>query len=266
MFFNNFIMKSLLGKIIILDSFFNISRIERITIIFFLLLFFGIIGDSMAENKNLSDPRDRKIEALEQAVQKLMEEVKALKKEQEAEKAGIEKQEKSVSELKNQIEEINQATTLNEGSWINKFDLGGYGEMHANFTVGDDKDKFDIHRLVLYLGYDFNEWIKFHSELELEHAFVSDDSDGELGIEQAYVDFLLSESFNVRVGLVLTPLEIINQKHDPPSFNGVERPSFAKYIIPSTWSSDGVGIFGRLGPAVKYEAYIVGGLDGSEFN
>ena len=266
MFFNNFIMKILFGKKIILDSFFSISRIEWMSIMFFLLFFFGIIGNSMAENNKPSDPRFRKIEALEQAVQKLMEEIKALKKEQEAEKAGIKKQEKSVSELKNQIEKINQANLLNEGFWINKFNLGGYGEMHANFTVGDDKDKFDIHRLVIYLGYEFNEWIKFHSELELEHAFVSDDSDGELGVEQAYVDFLLSEPFNVRIGRILTPLGIINQKHEPPSFNGVERPSFAKYIIPSTWSSDGLGIFGRLGLAVKYEAYIIGGLDGSEFN
>ena len=43
------------------------------------------------------------------------------------------------------------------------------------------------------LGYDFNDWIKFHSETEVEHAFVSNESkDGELSVEQAYVDFLLS--------------------------------------------------------------------------
>ena len=47
-------------------------------------------------------------------------------------------------------------------------------------------------------------------------------------IEQAAVDFLLSEPFNIRVGRVLTPLGIINKWHEPPSFNGVERPSFSK--------------------------------------
>ena len=45
----------------------------------------------------------------------------------------------------------------------------------------------------------------------------------------------------------------------------MERPSFAKYIVPSTWSSDGIGFFGSLAPTLKYETYVVGGLDGSAF-
>jgi hypothetical protein len=234
--------------------------------ILILFLFLGSIQPSLAEDSPSNDPGDKKIEMLENAVKKLLDEIEALKEGQRAGKSTLEKQEESISELKNQVEELDVAEAQFDDSWINKFNLGGYGEMHANFTVGDDKDKFDIHRLVFYLGYDFNEWIKFHSELELEHAFVSDDSDGELGLEQAYVDLLLSEPFNFRVGRILTPLGISNQKHEPPSFNGVERPSFAKYIIPSTWSSDGAGIFGRLSPDLKYEAYVLGGLDGSEFN
>lgn len=143
--------------------------------------------------------------------------------------------------------------------------LGGYGEMHANFNQGSESDQFDIHRLVLYLGYDFADWIKFHSETELEHAYVNDD-DGELSTEQAYVDFLLTGRFNVRAGRILTPIGIINKKHEPPTFNGVERPAFATNIIPTTWSSDGVGIFGALNPSVTYEAYVVGGLNGFMFS
>ena len=146
------------------------------------------------------------------------------------------------------------------------FLLGGYGELHANFTVGSDSDKIDWHRIVFFVGYDFNEWIKFSSEFEIEHAFVSSETEGELVIEQAFVDFLLDDRFNFRVGRVLTPLGIINQKHEPPTFNGVERPSFSKYLIPSTWPSDGIGVFGGLGQAISYQAYVVGGLDGSGFS
>ena len=58
----------------------------------------------------------------------------------------------------------------------------------------------------------------------------------------------------------------INTWHEPTTFNSVERPSFAKYILPSTWSSDGVGIFGSLNDSLSYEAYVVGGLDGSGFD
>jgi hypothetical protein len=116
------------------------------------------------------------------------------------------------------------------------------------------------------LGYNFADWIRFNSETEVEHALVSDGSGGELSLEQAYVDLLISDRINFRLGRLLTPLGIINQKHEPPTFNGVERPAFDRVIIPTTWSSDGLGIFGTLTPSLKYQAYLVGGLDGSEFN
>ena len=144
--------------------------------------------------------------------------------------------------------------------------LGGYGEIHANFVEGrENGNQIDLHRLVLFLGYDFNDWIKFRSETEIEHAFVAD-GDGELVMEQAYVDLLLSDEVNVRVGRVLVPMGIVNWKHEPPAFNGVERPSFSKYIIPSTWSGDGAGIFGGIGPAITYQAYALGGMNGSKFS
>lgn len=149
-----------------------------------------------------------------------------------------------------------------------RFTFGGYGEIHANFAEGSDPDLIDIHRLVAFLGYEFAEWIRLSSETELEHAFVSneDEGDGELVVEQLFIDFLLCDAVNIRFGRMLTPLGIINQNHEPPTFNGVERPTFANLIIPSTWSSDGVGIFGDLASNVTYELSVVGGLDGSKFS
>lgn len=175
-----------------------------------------------------------------------------------------------IKDLERRLEELekdrDRSSRIDLSAGASKFRAGGYGEMHMNFVDGKSSgQKFDIHRLVLDLGYDFSNWIKLQTETELEHAFVNDDN-GEVAIEQAYVDFLLSDMFNVRFGRVLTPLGIINKKHEPPTFNGVERPFFATYIIPSTWSSDGLGFFGYLTPSLKYEAYVVGGLDGSMFN
>ena len=54
-----------------------------------------------------------------------------------------------------------------------KFRFGGYGEIHANWVEGGS-DKLDIHRLVMYIGYDFNDWIQLNSEIELEHAWTDD--------------------------------------------------------------------------------------------
>ena len=150
-------------------------------------------------------------------------------------------------------------------SWYERFVLGGYGEIHLNAQEGDGGDQIDIHRWVMYLGYRFADWIQLHSETELEHAFVSD-GDGELSIEQLHVDFLLGGAVNVRAGRYLTPLGIINKRHEPPTFNGVERPLFDTVVIPTTWSSDGVGIWGDLCDGVAYELYLGSSLDGSGFD
>lgn len=174
--------------------------------------------------------------------------------------------ERSVKELAEEVEALKSPRPAYGGSWVDRFTLGGYGEMHANFGEGSAADQFDIHRLVAYVGYTFNDWIRFHSETEIEHAFVSSESDGELSIEQAYVDFLLSDPVNVRFGRVLTPIGIINRKHEPPTFYGVERPFVDQVIIPTTWSSDGIGVFGGIVPSLKYELYVVSGLDGTGFN
>jgi len=227
----------------------------------FLILNIALTTDGMAGTA-AENSRDRKIEELERMIMELSQDINELKEEQAQEKALKVSQEKRVSKLATKVEKISSSRLLNAHSWVNKFTIGGYGEMHANFGESKSSDQFDIHRLVLYLGYDFNDWIKF----SIEHAFVSDGSGGELSMEQAYIDLLLSEPISVRFGRILTPLGIINKKHEPPSFYGVERPSFSKYIIPTTWSSDGIGIFGKLTSSLKYEAYVVGGLDGSKFD
>ena len=104
-----------------------------------------------------------------------------------------------------------------------------------------------------------------NSIFTLEHALAKD-ADGKVVVEQAYVDFLLSQPFNVRVGRVLTPLGIINKKHEPTTFNGVERPSFTHDIIPTTWPQDGIGAFGQITQNLSYEAYVSNGLDGSNMD
>lgn len=148
--------------------------------------------------------------------------------------------------------------------WYDRLSLGGYGEMHANFQRGADKDLFDLHRMVMFLGYEFTDWLTFSSELEVEHAFVRDNN-GEISFEQAFVEYVHSECLQFRAGRVLAPIGIINQRHEPPTFNGVERPSFARYIVPSTWSVDGVGVTGTMAPGLTYEAYVVTSLNGDAF-
>ena len=224
---------------------------------------------ALAETVSVQEQNTQEeIKQLRQMVLELTAEVRQLKETQGQGDQSKAEYQQQIDEIREDVTKLNDRPMHSLSSPLNGLKLGGYGEIHANFEEGDDSDQFDIHRLVMYLGYDFSDWIMFHSEVEIEHAFVNNtnDGNGDVVIEQAYFDFLLSDMFNIRAGRVLTPLGIINKWHEPTLFNGVERPSFSRVIIPTTWSSDGVGIFGNLNPALSYEAYVVAGLDGSGFS
>jgi hypothetical protein len=116
-------------------------------------------------------------------------------------------------------------------------------------------------------SHSFSDRLRFVGELELEHAFVEGLEDaGELELEQAYVDVLLNPSFNVRAGMLLVPVGIINERHEPPVFYGVERPFVDTVIIPTTWFDVGAGVHGRIGSGVSYRAYVMAPLDATEFS
>ena len=231
-----------------------------------MLVMVVLIGTSVCSAASSDDVEAmrQEIEELRQMVKELAKEVGNLKKVKGQESSLQTQYQRELDEIRADVTKLNESPMVDLTDTLGKIKLGGYGEIHGNFTEGSESDKVDFHRLVLYLGYDFADWIKFHSETELEHAFVYD-KNGEISIEQAYIDFLLSDNFNIRAGRLLTPIGIINKTHEPTLFNGVERPNFSKYIIPTTWSSDGVGFFGSLNPSLSYEAYVVAGLDGDSF-
>jgi hypothetical protein len=80
------------------------------------------------------------------------------------------------------------------------------------------------------------------------------------------VDFLLSRKFNVRAGMVLMPVGIINERHEPPVFYGVERPFVDTVIVPTTWFEVGAGVHGELGRGWRYRAFVASPLNAAEFS
>ena len=78
-----------------------------------------------------------------------------------------------------------------EGSEVH---VGGYGELHYNNLSGAggmaDKDELDFHRFVIYLGYDFSDYIRFSSEVELEHSLSGGNAPGKVELEQAFMERL----------------------------------------------------------------------------
>jgi hypothetical protein len=142
--------------------------------------------------------------------------------------------------------------------------LGGYGEVHYTNPSGPGAPgRVNLARFVLYLAHSFNERITFRSELEVEDAKVAGgEPGGEVALEQAFLDYRFGAAATLRAGLVLLPIGIINETHEPPTFNGVARPLYHEVILPSTWRDIGVGVAGAV-PGVSglaYRAFLVNGL------
>mgnify|MGYP001552737102 CR=1 FL=1 len=132
--------------------------------------------------------------------------------------------------------------------------IGGYGQLDYNEPDGSASGKLDVHRLVLLFGYKFNDKVSFLTEIEYEHV-------KEVYVEQAYIKYRANNNLNVLAGLMLVPMGIINEYHEPTTFDGVERPNVDKYIVPTTWRELGIGISGRIDNAsLKYQAYLFNGF------
>lgn len=153
--------------------------------------------------------------------------------------------------------------------------VGGYGEfVYQNFdkklqdgTTDPKNDQFDTLRGVFYFGYRFNDHIVFNSEVEFEHSGYSDEHpEGEAIIEFAYLDFLVNKAVNVRAGQLLMPLGFTNELHEPPAVLSANRPFVEKYIIPTTWHENGVGLHGDLPANLSYRLYLVEGLNAGKFS
>ncbi|SNR36715.1 hypothetical protein [Lutibacter flavus] len=132
--------------------------------------------------------------------------------------------------------------------------IGGYGQIDYNEPDGSKAGNIDVHRLVILFGYNFNEKVSFLTEIEYEHV-------KEVYVEQAFVKYKANENLNVLAGLMLVPMGIINEFHEPTTYYGVERPNVDKYIVPTTWRELGVGISGNIDNAsLKYQAYLFNGF------
>ena len=115
----------------------------------------------------------------------------------------------------------------------------------------------DFLRAVFYAGYRFNDKFLFNSEVEVEHA-------NEIWLEFAYLDYLAHPAFNVRGGLVLMPMGLTNEFHEPNAFLGAKRSETESRLIPSTWRENGAGVLGSAGK-FSYRAYVVSGLNANAF-
>ncbi|UCE75826.1 MAG: porin [Gammaproteobacteria bacterium] len=193
-------------------------------------------------------------------IQEQQREIEALKKGQ---KTTEEKAEAAV-----EMAEQSRDTTSTTASWAERTQIGGYGELHYNNLDTDDgrKKEIDFHRFVLFFGHQFTDRLRFWSELELEHAISGDGEDGEIELEQAYIEYDLTPSQHVKGGLFLIPVGILNETHEPPTFYGVERNPVERNIIPTTWWAGGAELTGEIAPGWSYNFGVHEGLETDSYN
>jgi len=191
----------------------------------------------------------------------------------------IQNQQKQIEQLKKKTQQtdakveatgeiLEQRTANNSGhGGTDKTTIGGYGELHYNNLENGDgsKDKeIDLHRFVLFFGHEFNDKIRFHSELEVEHGGVQASGstlDGEVEVEQAYLEFDINDEVSAKGGVFLIPVGITNETHEPPTFYGVERNPVENIIIPATWWAGGAAISGNFANGISADFAVHSGLE-----
>jgi hypothetical protein len=197
------------------------------------------------------------MEEMWQIIQQQQAEIEALKQQQDTtEQKAVAADEKAEAAVV-AVEEA--ATTTGGGTLLSeRTSIGGYGEMHYNNL--DSKKEIDFHRFVLFFSHEFTDKLRMFSELELEHAVSGDGQNGEVELEQAYIEYDITGNQHIKGGLFLLPVGILNETHEPPTFYGVERNPVEKDIIPTTWWAGGAAANGEIAPGWSYDIAIHEGL------
>jgi hypothetical protein len=143
----------------------------------------------------------------------------------------------------------------------------GYGEAVYSRPRNDaGAAQADLRRVVFGFGHEFDERTRVTVEAEWEHAVTSADDAGEAAIEQAYIERDLGANLRLQAGLFLIPLGILNERHEPPTFYGVDRNLVETAIIPSSWREGGAALSGNSTFGLNWSAGVTTGFDLTKWN
>jgi len=150
--------------------------------------------------------------------------------------------------------------------------IGGYMDHELEFDENGNHT-FDQHRLIPFIYSDVSDRVKFATEIEIEHGGPQtpggvQGAKGDIKIEFATIDFLMTDWLNYRGGIILSPLGKFNLVHDSPLQDLTDRPMVSTYVIPTTLSEAGMGFFGTFYPSelskLDYEIYLVNGFSSQD--
>jgi len=138
----------------------------------------------------------------------------------------------------------------------------GYGELNYSRPSEDHSETTaDVGRFVIGAGYRFDDRTRFASEIEIEHAISSAEDEGEVEIEQAYIEHAIGSSMYAKAGLVLIPSGLLNEYHEPTRYYGVFRNFVETLIIPTTWREGGVTLQGNTESGLRWDVGVTTGFN-----
>ena len=206
-----------------------------------------------------------RIEKLSAEIEALKNEMKSMHAQTEAIANQQEAQAKSAEMTSTTVAPGNSApasAAASVAALVQPLTIWGYGEINYNrYRHDSSQTQMDLRRAVFGIGYRFDENTRFMSEYEVEHAVASADDEGEVEVEQFYVDHKLAAAANLKAGLFLIPMGFLNESHEPTNYYGVERNFVETAIIPSTWREGGAAIYGSTDSGLAWDVGLTTGFN-----
>ncbi len=240
------------------------------------LAIIGVLSACLLGGAPLSAMADEKTEkALEERIKKLEKMVEVLTKHEarEAKEEGKEKEKAAkAGEKPLSVGSTGSGKLIYAKPFVSapKATVGGYMDYETNFLTDRNLTRtratnFEVARFIPFIYGDVTDRIKVAAEIEIEHGGPNNvGGGGEIKIEFATIDYLITEPLNFRAGILLTPVGKFNLLHDSPLNDLTDRPLVSRLIIPSTWFVPGMGFYGTFYPSrlskLDYEIYVTNGF------
>lgn len=186
----------------------------------------------------------------------------ALRAELARQQAQIEQQQARLDALADALEQQPRAGS----GFLANTTLGMYGEVHYNNLnpeaglVDESRANFHAHRVVLLVGHQFSDDLRFYSEVEFEGA--PDETEVETEVEQFFINWRFNPQLSLDIGQFLLPVGLLNETHEPNAFYGVERNPVEEFIIPATWWEKGLMLHTQPAPSVAVDIAVHNGMRG----
>jgi hypothetical protein len=150
-----------------------------------------------------------------------------------------------------------------------KFALSGFAESNYIHYLGEKNKQSEdlelymtnLQRFVMYAAYKPKKWLVVYAEIFAEFM---NDGRHEHRFEfqpEVFLDFLIDDAFNFRVGSHQLRLGFINNNDEPVMFYSVNRPEVERLIVPSSWIDLGVMTYGKIGKNLSWSASVYQAMD-----